>query len=79
MGTLVNRKNVLTAEHCVEGEELPYTAIIAGSTDFRAGIKYSLFWWLTYDWWVGQIGYEAEFQFNDIAVLRVNNQLTYMF
>jgi V8-like Glu-specific endopeptidase len=58
IGTLVTRKDVLTAEHCLEGEELPYTAI--------------------YDWWFAQFEEDYDFDKNDIAVLRVNNQLKYI-
>jgi V8-like Glu-specific endopeptidase len=73
IGTLVTRKDVLTAEHCLEGEELPYTAIVAGSINFRTGTRYPLFWWLTYENWLSQLRAAAEFRFNDIAMLRVSN------
>jgi hypothetical protein len=76
IGTLVTRKDVLTAEHCVEGEELPYTAIVAGSSDFRTGTRYPLFWWLTYDWWLTQFETDPEFALNDICVVRVSSKFT---
>jgi hypothetical protein len=71
VGTLVTRKDVLTAEHCLEGEELPYTVIIAGSSDFSLGTEFSFYWWISFDWWYSNFRQAKEFDFNDISVIRV--------
>jgi hypothetical protein len=73
IGTLVTRKDILTAEHCLVDEALAHLAIIAGSIDFRAGTRYSLFWWLTYEYWFIQFQIPFEHNINDIAMLRVRN------
>ncbi|XP_011493866.1 PREDICTED: uncharacterized protein LOC105359086 [Ceratosolen solmsi marchali] len=71
MGTLVSYSDVLTSEHCLEGESLPHTAIIAGSIDFRLGIKYHFLWWITYASWCTEMKKQLEFDSNDIAMIRL--------
>jgi V8-like Glu-specific endopeptidase len=71
-GTLISRKDIVTAEHCVEAEDLLATKIVVGSNNLRECESYFIFWWTTYKHWAMRSNIPIEFYMNDVAVIRVS-------
>lgn len=72
-GVLIAKMFVLTAAHCLNGNNSPSTIqIIVGSIDLREGKKYNVNMWITYDQWEKSknIYYEKN-AINDIAIIKV--------
>jgi hypothetical protein len=70
-GSLITRKDVATAEHCVMSENLSAIQVHYGSVNLRFGIKRFLLWWISYDHWATSIRMTTEFYINDVANIRV--------
>lgn len=71
-GTLISRKSVLTARHCLISKKVNEVIIIAGSTDVILGKKYYPQSWVKFDEWSHSTGNGQSV--HDIAVIRVNIQ-----
>ena len=74
-GTLITKKLVLTAEHCKDDDStLSDIQVTVGSNDVRAGRKYYVTAWRSFNDWAAQNGRIDPNSDNDIAILTV---LTY--
>jgi hypothetical protein len=71
-GALISAQDVLSAEHCFEGEEMNNIYILVNTIDLRSGTKHLIYWWLTYDTWAKQRKLHVSDSVNDVAIARVN-------
>jgi secreted trypsin-like serine protease len=71
-GSLISKRDVLIAAHCIVNEEKESVSIVAGSTDLRQGRKYLISWWITHELWNDINNIESNFNDNDIAIIRVS-------
>jgi hypothetical protein len=74
-GTLITRKDIVTAEHCIRGRDISRTEIMLGSVDLKKCFTYYILWWITYEEWAEIEKIHLEFILNDIAVIRVIESL----
>jgi secreted trypsin-like serine protease len=71
-GSLISKKDVVTAEHCLLEKDLTSIRVIIGSVDVRLGRRYKIFKWLSYNQWVEANGFTRPIEKHDIAMARVN-------
>jgi hypothetical protein len=71
-GVLISKQDVLTAEHCIQGEEIHNILITAGSKNILLSSKFYPSWWISYDQWRRQINKRIPKPWNDIAIIRVH-------
>jgi secreted trypsin-like serine protease len=70
--SLISKMDILTAEHCLEGESLNGFRIVVGSIDIFSHLKYYAAWWLNYDQWAEAKSIVSRNYRNDISIIRVN-------
>jgi secreted trypsin-like serine protease len=74
-GILISNRDVLTAAHCFDNDELTEFEIIVGSNDLRNGYKFYPLWWLDFNKWARQRKIKLKYPVNDIGILRVRHTL----
>ncbi|KAJ8673908.1 hypothetical protein QAD02_005170 [Eretmocerus hayati] len=79
-GTLVSKRHVLTAAHCLLMEKpteelLSAYQIMIGSSDLRSGKLYNVKHWFTYNRWSLVNGKITEFLTNDIAMITLTQSV----
>jgi V8-like Glu-specific endopeptidase len=74
-GTLITAKDIAIAAHCLTDKAKRAVRIIIGSIDLTQGYPYNVYWWITYDQWALQQGIQSEYEVNDVANIRVFNDL----
>jgi secreted trypsin-like serine protease len=70
-GTLITRKDVLTAEHCIRGRDLSKIRIWFGSVNLKSCNTFRISWSITYKEWAESENIALDFEMNDVAILRV--------
>ncbi|XP_011495557.1 PREDICTED: chymotrypsin-2-like [Ceratosolen solmsi marchali] len=71
-GTLVSKRDVVTADHCVSTFTDQTITIIAGSHDIRHGTRYGVLWWLSYNQFSTIQHSIPVYEHNDITMIRLN-------
>ena len=71
-GSLISRRHILTASHCMEDLKLGLVQVSIGSSDLRAAEKFQVNWWITYDNWLEDNGIPDDLRLSDIAIITVN-------
>ncbi|XP_011495609.1 PREDICTED: trypsin delta/gamma-like [Ceratosolen solmsi marchali] len=75
-GSLVSRRDVLTAAHCLMYQQLDEIEIIVGSIDLRNGEKYLPEWWITFESWIERKDRISRFLLNDISIIRLTKNVS---
>jgi V8-like Glu-specific endopeptidase len=73
-GTLITKKHVLTAAHCMSNDFNNYEVLV-GSVNLKNANKYSIIKWISYDQWALSRGIKSKIPINDISAITVSINL----
>ena len=71
-GSLISRRHVLTASHCMATLKLGSFQVSIRSSDLRAAEKFQVNSWITYDNWLEVNEMPDDPRLSDIAIIQVN-------